>query len=67
MYHTISSVFSLFSLKCPYGLSDNAVAESTYNIIKLQFFDYVNWYNNHRIHGSLGYLTPSAFRLANAH
>jgi transposase InsO family protein len=53
---------------------DNAVAESMYNIIKTEFifdrefadvaefkllwFDYVNWYNNIRIHGSLDYLTP---------
>jgi len=53
---------------------DNAVAESMYNIVKTEFafgevfadldelelrwFDYVNWYNNVRIHGSLGYLTP---------
>jgi len=54
---------------------DNAVAESMYNIIKTEFtfgrafadldefklhwFDYVNWYNNIRIHGSLDYLTPN--------
>jgi len=25
---------------------------------KLLWFDYVNWYNNIRIHGSLDYLTP---------
>lgn len=24
--------------------------------------DYVNWYNNIRIHLSLGYLTPDAYR-----
>jgi len=54
---------------------DNAVAESMYNVIKTEFvfgmefadlnefkllwFDYVNWYNNIRIHGSLDYLTPT--------
>ena len=53
---------------------DNAVAESMYNIVKTEFvfgeefadldefkllwFDYVNWYNNIRIHGSLDYQTP---------
>jgi putative transposase len=53
---------------------DNAVVESTYNIIKtelvkqnkfdslenfeLEWFDYLNWYNNHRIHGSIGYVAP---------
>jgi len=25
---------------------------------KLLWFDYVNWYNHVRIHGSLGYVTP---------
>ena len=54
---------------------DNAVAESMYATIKTEFtfgrefstleefklhwFDYVNWYNNVRIHGSLDYMTPS--------
>jgi len=54
---------------------DNAVAESMYKTIKTEFtfgrefadmaefklhwFDYVNWYNNVRIHGSLGYMTPN--------
>jgi len=56
---------------------DNAVAESMYNIVKTEFvygedfadlnelelkwFDYVNWYNNIRIHGSIGYVSPSDF------
>lgn len=60
---------------------DNAVAESMYNIIKTEFafdedfidyhdlelkwFDYVNWYNNVRIHGSLDYLTPTEFEILN--
>jgi len=58
---------------------DNAVAEAGFKIIKTEFingmffknldalkielFDYVNWYNNHRIHSSLGYLTPVQFRI----
>ena len=62
--------------ECPY---DNAVAESTYKIIKTEFafnkrfesfeelelklFDYVNWYNNVRVHGSLGYKTPVEFKM----
>ena len=69
---------SLSAKGTPY---DNAVAEATYKIIKtefvfgekfnntkelkLEFFDYVNWYNNHRIHGSLNYLTPVQVRLQN--
>ena len=66
---------SLSKKGCPY---DNAVAESTYKIIKTEFafnrifksfeeletelFDYVNWYNNIRIHSSLNYLTPVEYK-----
>lgn len=58
---------------------DNAVAESMYSVIKTEFafncefasfeelellwFDYVNWYNNVRIHGTLGYKTPAEYAL----
>lgn len=61
---------------CPY---DNFVAEATYKIIKTEFtydkvfdsfeqsemelFHYVNWYNNHRIHGSLNYITTMEYSL----
>ena len=67
---------SLSMKGCPY---DNAVAEATYKIMKTEFihqmtfhslnhlkmelYDYVNWFNKHRIHGTLGYLTPVQFRL----
>ncbi len=60
---------------CPY---DNAVAEAAYKVFKTKFingrkfndlaqlelelFDYINWYNNLRIHGSLNYLSPVTFR-----
>ncbi len=62
---------SLSMKGCPY---DNAVAEATFKIIitefvrsqtfdnldelKYELSDYVNWFNNHRIHSSLDYLTP---------
>lgn len=62
---------SLSKKGCPY---DNAVAEAMFKIFKTEFAnhahfqsseqlalelgDYVNWYNYHRIHGTLGYLTP---------
>ena len=68
---------SLSMKGCPY---DNAVAEATFKIIKTEFVkhstfesleelkyelaDYVNWFNNHRIHSSLGYLTPAEYRLS---
>jgi putative transposase len=54
------------------------VAEATYKIVKTEFaynrifksfeeletdlFDYVNWYNNIRIHGSLNYKTPVEYK-----
>ena len=66
---------SLSKKGCPY---DNAVAEATFKVIKTEFafnrrfesfeeleielFDYVNWYNNIRIHGSLDYETPVSYR-----
>ena len=31
--------------------------------LELELFDYVNWYNNVRIHGSLDYKTPIEFRM----
>lgn len=66
---------SLSMKGCPY---DNAVAEATFKIMKTEFvnqmvfqdlrhlelelYDYVNWFNKHRIHGTLGYLTPVQYR-----
>ena len=63
---------------CPY---DNTVTEATFKIIKTEFVkgkeyetleqlqyelsDFVNWFNNHRIHSSLGYMTPKEYRLTN--
>ena len=57
---------------------DNAVAEATFKIVKtefvkgngfatmdkleLEFTDYVNWFNNCRIHSSLGYMSPIEYR-----
>ena len=58
---------------------DNAVAEAMFKTIKTEFingthfpcqqaldlalFDYVHWFNNIRIHGSLDYLTPAEYKL----
>ena len=67
---------SLSRKGCPY---DNAVAEATFKVFKTEFVypnifdslahlelelkDYVNWYNNTRIHSSLDYLTPVEYRI----
>lgn len=66
---------SLSMKGCPY---DNAVAEATFKIMKTEFIhqmhfknlehlkvelnDYANWYNKHRIHGTLGYMSPVNYR-----
>tara|TARA_Y100001933_G_scaffold129539_1_gene129186 strand:+ start:527 stop:1327 length:801 start_codon:yes stop_codon:yes gene_type:complete len=66
---------SLSKKGCPY---DNAVAEATFKSFKVEFvyqhvfenldelrlelFDYVNWYNNIRLHSSLGYLPPTTYK-----
>ncbi|AZO95747.1 IS3 family transposase [Halocella sp. SP3-1] len=76
LLHTFSINRSLSKKGCPY---DNAVAEAAFKVVKTEFafdriftnfeelkyelFDYVNWYNNHRIHGSLDYLTPVEYRM----
>nr|WP_156914131.1 IS3 family transposase [Paucisalibacillus globulus] len=69
---------SLSNKGTPY---DNAVAEATFKTIKTEFvkgavfssqkeldlelFDYVNWFNNIRIHQSLDYLTPREYKHQN--
>ena len=66
---------SLSMKGCPY---DNAVAEVMFKVFKTEFAngahfsslellvleldDYVHWFNNIRIHGTQGYLTPVEFK-----
>ena len=33
--------------------------------LKYKLTDYVNWFSNHRIHSSLGYLTPYQYKMNN--
>lgn len=67
---------SLSMKGCPY---DNAVAEAMFKVVKTEFTngahfnsleqlelelsDYVNWFNNIRIHGTLDYKSPMEYRL----
>ncbi|MGL5069195.1 MAG: IS3 family transposase, partial [Sarcina sp.] len=30
--------------------------------LEMELFNYVNWYNNFRIHGSLNYMTPIEYK-----
>ena len=68
---------SLSAKGCPHG---NAVDESTNKMLKAELVyrdsfsdlrdlqaklsDYVHWYNNFRIHSTLGYMSPVEFRKA---
>ena len=72
---TFSIKRSLSMKGCPY---DNAVAETTFKIFKTEFAknyyfetleqlefmltDYVHWFNNIRIHSTLGYLSPKQYK-----
>lgn len=75
LLETFEITRSLSHKGCPY---DNAVAEAAFKVIKTEFvwnetfkdlaelkiklWDYVNWYNHHRLHSSLGYQTPIKYR-----
>ena len=68
------------SVSRPGNPYDNAVVESMNRVLKrelvrgraftseerlrLELFDWVNWYNNCRLHSTLGYMTPVGFREA---
>lgn len=76
MLSTFNIDRSLSKAGCPY---DNSVAESTYKALKTELinlrrfdtlealetdvFDYVNWYNTKRLHGSLNYLPPKHYAI----
>lgn len=68
------------SVSRPGNPYDNAVVESANRVLKrelvrgrafaseerlrAELFDWVNWYNNCRLHSTLGYMTPDGFREA---
>jgi len=31
--------------------------------LRLSLADYIHWFNNHRFHGSLAYLSPAQFKI----
>ncbi|NLL01957.1 MAG: IS3 family transposase, partial [Mollicutes bacterium] len=35
---------------------------NSFEQLELELFDYVNWFNNFRIHGFLDYLTPMQYK-----
>ncbi len=43
----------------------NGTVFSCQQELDIELFDYVNWYNNIRIHESLDYLTPVEYKLNN--
>ncbi|MGV3139851.1 IS3 family transposase [Brevibacillus agri] len=73
--HTFEIKRSLSMKGCPY---DNAVAEATFKLIKAEFVKnrqfesltqlklelekYVKWFNETRIHSTLGYLSPLVYK-----
>lgn len=75
LLETFSIKRSLSKKGCPY---DNAVAEATFKTfkkefvyqqifesmdqLKLELFDFVNWYNCRRLHSSLGYMSPTDYK-----
>ena len=77
MFEVFGITRSLSKKGCPY---DNAVDESTNKTLKAEFVyqeqfdglhdlqvklsDYVWWYNNERLHSTLGYMSPVEFRKA---
>lgn len=68
------------SVSRPGNPCDNAVVESTNRVLgrelvrgrafpsedrlRTELFDWANWYNNCRLHSTLGYMTPAGFREA---
>lgn len=61
---------------------DNAVAEAQFKIIKMEFVyprifesmkqlalelqTYISWFNNNRVHSTLGYQSPVEYRISNS-
>ncbi len=48
---------SLLKTECIKGKKFNSLRE-----LEIELMDYINWYNNHRLHGALDYLTPREYK-----
>ena len=74
--NTFGISHSLSMKGCPY---DNTIAEATFKIFKTEFVNrkrfnnlreletqlvsYIDWFNNKRIHATLGYLSPFKYKM----
>jgi putative transposase len=52
----LKNLWSLLKIESDY--SDNF---ETINKARAAIFDWINWYNNERIHSSIGYISPVKF------
>lgn len=46
------------------SVGQNGCFYSSANSLRAKLLDYVHWYNNFRIHSTLGYMSPVEFREA---
>lgn len=60
MFHHISQILNAGIF--PQLPNERQVYE-TLEQLQYELADYVNWFHNHRIHSSFGYLTPKEYRL----
>ena len=55
----VSKVFA--SVKA--NLNNIQVFHTDRDKLQYKLADYVNWFNNHRVHSALGYLTPYQYKM----
>ena len=57
VYCSLSTTFKIIKTEFAFNKIFNSFEELEYLL-----FDYVNWFNNKRIHGALGYMTPTQYK-----
>ena len=50
-------MYNILKTEMIYGKKFNELQE-----LELELFEYVNWYNTQRLHGSLGYIPPMEYK-----